>query len=851
MQERIRIIFMVIAVLLCCRLDVSSQHRGQKKTNRPKPERKQKSKKAAQKKLPDAVKRTAFTEITDSATVDEGVFTVYRKKNDYYFLIPDSLMGRDFLIVNKISGVPANFNDAGFCKGMNYENLVVRFSVNEAEKKVFVWHYRPLATADEASNIGQSVRDNYAKSILEYFDLSAYNADSSGVLINVNKVYDGSSTAFNNIFGISNIGTSPIKSHSYIEKIRSFPKNIVVKSVQTTQIPAAQTAGKLSVSLTSNLVLLPKVPMTPRFEDSRVGFFSTPRWYFTDRQHRLEKRKLITRWRMIPKDKAKYLRGELSEPTKPIIFYIDPATPEQWKKYIIAGVHDWQEAFEEAGFKNAILAKNAPADDADFDVDDLRYSVITYVASEKANAMGPSVFDPRSGEILEADVVWWHNVMTSVHSWLRVQTGATDPNARANQVPEALMGEAIRFVSSHEVGHTLGLKHNMGASYAFPTDSLRSPTFYARQGVSPSIMDYARFNYVAQAEDKVKHLVPKIGVYDKFAIAWGYRYYPEEDAHKEIPASEKYIAEAYKDPQKHYLAQQDMRTAIDPRAQSEDLGDDAVKASEYGLKNLQRIKPQILAWTTKDGESYLEAGKLLNAIIGQWHLYAYHVLTHIGGIHINQTVSGDGQKSYTCLSPEKQRKALDYLLKHVVSYPEWLFEGEIYQYTYPVKESPEGPRAYHPFTTFKNMQNYIMWDLLADQRLERMIACEVQNKTNAYPATELLHTLYAHIFSKTLQNKTLSIPEQATQKNFVDALIIAADRSAVSKEKKRKYKANTQHFDATLIFKGPARTSQVASIKRGILLKIEELLKKRQNTNNAATKYHYQDLLLRIASSLY
>jgi hypothetical protein len=794
-------------------------------------------------------KPNKFKQLTDSSTCDTGLFSVYKQKGDYFFLIPDTLTHRDLLIVNKISQVPANFNDAGINKGMEFEDLVIQFEINKEQNKVYALQYKPFVDVSDSSKISKSVASNFAKSILESFDIEAYNADSTDVLIKVNKVYDGKKTSFNNVFGMTSLGTSPISDYSYISSMKSFPQNIVVKSMQTTKIPSAQTEANLTVEITSNLVLLPKTPMTPRFEDSRVGYFTTPRWYFNDGQHELEKQNLVTRWRLEPKDKEAYARGELTEPIRPIVFYIDPATPTQWVKYIIDGINDWQKAFEAAGFKNAIIAKEVSANDSDFEVDDSRYSVVTYVASDKANAMGPSVFDPRSGEILESNVIWWHNVMTSVHSWMRVQTGIIDQKSRANKFSDEHMGEAIRFVSSHEIGHTLGLKHNMGASCSYPVDSLRSETFCSKMATAPSIMDYARFNYIAQPEDNVKSLTPKIGTYDKFAIEWAYRYYSEGDAHREVAKLKDMVAKAYKNPDCHYLPQQDMRTAVDPRAQSEDLGDDAVKASEYGVKNLKRVMPNILKWTTAAGDDYLEAGKLANDVIGQWYLYAYHVLTNVGGVYLNNTIYGDNTKSYVFVSRDMQKRSVRYLIDQVITYPAWLFSDKLFNYVYPVKEAPTKYQEYSPFAIYKNMQSYIIWDLLTNERLDRMVANEVQNGKQAYAASELLDDLYKAIFAKTRLNSPLSVMEMATQKGFIDALIVAADRNEVSKEKKT-LNDNPTGFSSNLIFSGPQRVSEAISIKRGILLRIEQLLKTKVATAEQSSRYHYQDMLLRIDKSL-
>jgi len=787
--------------------------------------------------------------ITEGTVKDEGLFNVYKKKNDFYFEFPLAFQGRDFLIVNKISGVPANLNESGINKGMNYENIVIQFKLNKELNKLFAMEYKPFVEVPEHDMIAKSVKDNFSQSILESFKIEGYSKDSTSVIIKVNKIYDGSKKSFNNVFGMTGLGTSPNRDFSYIKQIKSFPENIVAKSYQTTKIPGAETKANLTVEVTSNLVLLPKEPMTPRFVDSRVGYFTVNRWYFNDDQHQLDKRELITRWRLEPKDKAKYLRGELVEPVKPIVYYIDPATPAKWRQYIIDGVKDWQVAFEEAGFKNAIICKDAPKNDPDFDLDDVRYSVITYVASDKANAMGPSVFDPRSGEIIEADVVWWHNVMTAVHSWIRVQTGIIDPKARANRFTDNHMGEAVKFISSHEIGHTLGLKHNMGASYAYKVDSLRSPSFTKKMATAPSIMDYARFNYVAQPGDNVKDITPKIGVYDKYAIEWAYRYFDKKSPFEDAKEAKKIIESHSTDINCRYVAQQDMREGLDPRAQSEDLGDNSVKASEYGLKNLKRIMPKILDWSATQGESYLQAGKLLNAVIGQWYTYAYHVLTNVGGVYVNNTVYGDGLKTYEHVEKAKQKQAVAYLVNNVFNCPEWLFKNDIYSTVYPVKESPNGPREYNPFALFKNYQSYIYWDLLANPRLNRMITNESLNGHKAYTASQMLNDLHKGIFAPTIKGSRLNAYQRASQKAFIDALIIAVDRNAVSKVKKRLYN-DEKCFDREVLFNGPSRVSDAISVKRGELLRVERLLKKQRNINNVDTKYHYDDMLLRISKAL-
>ena len=520
-----------------------------------KPGRKSKKTEAAAEKADTTKKeKKGYEELLKGAVTDKGMFDVHRKGTDFLFEIPDSLMGRDILIVNKISGVPYALNDAGVNKGMGYGEKIVRFRKDTLYKKVWVMTYDPRITSPEGDRITRSVRDNYRETAIEQFPIDAYGKDSASVVIKVNKVFDGSEKSFNNVFGSIGLPGSPKKDLSKIESVKSFPENIIVKSLLSTSHTEEGTTIPLTVEITSNLVLLAREPMRPRFSDDRVGYFEIGHLYFNDEQQKAEERAFINRWRLEPKpeDVERYKKGELVEPQKPIELWIDPATPPVWVPYIKKGIVEWQEAFEAAGFKNAIVAREVTPDDREFDIDDVRYSVVTYAASEMANAMGPSVIDPRSGEIIEADIIWWHNVMSILHAWIRLQTGAVDPAARGNTLPTEVMGNAVRFVSSHELGHSLGLKHNFGASYSVPVDSLRSKSYTATNGTASSIMDYARFNYVAQPEDGITQLTPKIGTYDKHAINWGYRWLDVQDPHEELPTLNAWLREHENDPEYWY-----------------------------------------------------------------------------------------------------------------------------------------------------------------------------------------------------------------------------------------------------------------------------------------------------------
>ena len=669
--------------------------------------------------------KSDYEKLTGSdAIARKGMFNVYQKKSDYYFEVPARLLGRDMLVVNKLQRVPSELNEAGVNRGTNYENQMVRFELDKAANKLLVRQSRPLPLAPDEDAIRQSVLDNYISPLIAGFKIEAFNNDSTMIVVKVNDIYDGTETSINNVFTNINLGTSAIKNLSRILSIKAFENNVVATSELTTKVTEGTTTVFVTVEVSSSLLLLPEKPMMGRLDSPRVGYFTNPLLNYSDGQQRVDKKPFITRWRLEPKpeDRERYLRGELVEPAKPIVFYIENSTPRRWRKYIKQGIEDWQIAFERAGFKNAIIAKELP-DSIAANADDINYSVVTYAASSKANAMGPSILDPRSGEILEADIMWWHNVISMVQEWITVQTGAIDPRARGTKLPDEMMGDAIRFVACHEVGHSLGLRHNMMGSWTFPTDSLRSKSFTDRMNsTASSIMDYARYNYVAQPGDGVTAVSPHIGPYDIFAIEYGYRWYglPTPEAEKDMLYNflNKHNGRLYK-----YSEAQDPRSAVDPRAQNEDLGDDPVRSSELGIANLKRIVPEIIKWTTtgEKGQTYEEASRLYYAVILQWNNYLYHVMANIGGIYIENTTVGDGVKTYTYVEKEKQEAALDFLLNEVLCYPRWLFDTEISDYTFLLRKNPTGVIEYAPSQILKNTQGYIFWDLLANERLMRML----------------------------------------------------------------------------------------------------------------------------------
>ena len=843
-----------------------------------KPGRKSKKTEATTEKADTTKKeKKGYETLLKGAVTDKGMFDVHRKGTDFWFEIPDSLMGREILIVNKISGVPYALNDAGVNKGMGYGEKIVRFRKDTLYKKVWVMTYDPRITSPEGDRITRSVKDNYRETAIEQFPIEAYNSDSTTVVIKVNKVFDGSEKSFNNVFGAIGLTSSPKKDLSKIESVKSFPENIIVKSLLSTSHTEEGSTIPLTVDITSNLVLLAKEPMRPRFSDDRVGYFEIGHLYFNDKQQKAEERAFINRWRLEPKpeDVERYKQGELVEPQKPIVLYIDPATPPTWVPYIKKGIVVWQEAFEAAGFKNAILAKEVDPEDKEFDIDDVRYSVVTYAASEMANAMGPSVIDPRSGEIIEADIIWWHNVMSILQAWIRLQTGAVDPAARGNTLPTELMGNAVRFVSSHELGHSLGLKHNFGASYSVPVDSLRSKSYTASNGTASSIMDYARFNYVAQPEDGITQLTPKIGTYDKHAINWGYRWLDVKDPHEELPTLNAWLREHENDPE-YWYGEQRFQNNEDPRSQSEDLSDDAVAASLYGLKNLQRIVPHITDWTAAEGELQYESGRFLMAIVFQWMAYADHVKTNVGGFYLNNVVAGHDIDRYVPVPADYQRKSVKYLIDQMFTIPEWLFSAKAWNKAYAQRLSPVGMMEYSPYNLARELQYKAYYELLADERMVRMYEVEARQGRGAktYTPEQMMDDITRAVFIRP-GGRTLSIWERMSQKNYLDALIVSSNITMVKTTKLGSTlhdhdgrgccslmqeapevhleplpRPEDMQFRTARNYELMKRVSETTSAKRAEMRRLLTLVQSRTGSGDQATRNHYRDLELRLKEAL-
>ncbi|MEM6965852.1 MAG: zinc-dependent metalloprotease [Bacteroidota bacterium] len=671
--------------------------------------------------------------IKSDAETDEGFFKIHKVDDLYYFEIPNEFLDREILVVSRLSGTGEGSRGIAGMKARPQQ--VIRWQRHENQILLRSVSYNSVAS--EQSPIYESVRRNNFEPVVMSFDIRCYGKEKKSVIILMNELF---TTHVPLISAAPSYGSynSLDENRSFIISMKSFPNNMEIKHVLTYNSPG-NSSGAVSYEMNQSFVLLPKEPMQPRFYDERVGYFSISQTDYGLDEQKAARRQYITRWRLEPKDMDAFKRGELVEPKKPIVYYIDPSTPDKWKPYLKAGVEDWLVAFEQAGFKNAIMVKDAPTkeEDPDWTPEDVRNSVIRYVSTRQQNAMGPHVHDPRSGEIIESDILWYHNVMNMLRNWYFVQTSAVNPEARKVKFDDEVMGKLIRYVAAHEVGHTLGLTHNMGASSAYPVDSLRSPTFTNTMSLSPSIMDYARFNYVAQPEDKGVALLPIVGVYDKYAIEWGYRPIPQANSSKEEqPVLNDWILEHNDDPMYRYGKQ--AYFSVDPSSQTEDLGDNAMVASTYGIENLKIVVPNLLKWTNEDGKNYDDLAELYSNVLRQWERYMNHVQTNIGGVYENLKTYDQEGAVYQYVPREKQKEAVEFLNKQLFQTPYWLVEEDIL-------------RRIESSGTINRIGNYqrkVLNDILEPTRLARLIEDESLNGEKAYTMINLFDDLRLSIWSE-------------------------------------------------------------------------------------------------------
>ncbi|MDQ0109620.1 hypothetical protein J2T02_004764 [Chitinophaga terrae (ex Kim and Jung 2007)] len=626
--------------------------------------------------------------ITGEMVTYRGFITVHstQKKDTVYLEIDRQLLGKDVLAINRIAKIAGGFpffateeldEKILFFEKGQFSNLKIRQQVLSRR-------------ADSSQLLSKAVAGANTRPVLATCPILAYGKDSSIVIDATPLIRDAS--GFMNSIDQSDL-QKYIKIATFkdfeVESVRTFPENIAISISKNGAYEINlinKKGGPMSLVTTTSFIKLPETPMATRFYDQRVGYFAIPYVAYKDDQQKIRINKIIHRWRLEPKpeDVEKYKRGELVEPARPIVIYIDPATPKQWRKFLVAGINDWQPAFEKAGFKNAIIGKEWPENDSAMSLEDMRYSVLQFLPSRQQNAYGPNVHDPRSGEILHTRIEWYQDISKLLHAWYVLQVGPADPGAQKGNLDDELMGELMRFVSSHEVGHTLGLRHNFGSSSKTPSDSLRSKTYLQQYGHTASIMDYARFNYAAQPEDSIPRalLFPRVGDYDKWAIQWGYRQTfaanPEED--RKIMA--RMIKDSLAANERYWFGNGEQESLydappIDPRCQTEDLGDDAVKANTYGIMNMKRVFAEISKYSFEDGGQRQLMHDIFEVGVLRYLGLIANVSKYIGGVTYEIKEDEDEAPSYEPVPKEKQVAALDFVINEFINTPTWLVDPEL------------------------------------------------------------------------------------------------------------------------------------------------------------------------------
>ncbi len=726
--------------------------------------------------------------ITDKAITKKGLFTVHKVEDKYYFELGDSLMKKEIMAITRFVKVPANKGTGRATYGGELTNQQTVVFEKGPSNNVFLRVITLINVADTTNAIFKAVSNSNLNAITAAFPITAFGKDSATVVIDVTDFFKGDNQVVSinpnakRAFNLSSIAND----RSYIQSITSFPLNTEIRTVKTfsstpasplspqtgSSVPAANAAGAVTIELNTSLILLPENKMSIRYWDRRVGFFPEDFTIFTDNQQRVENEMFAVRWRLEPKpaDMEKWKRGELVEPLKPIIYYVDPATPKKWRGALIAGVNDWQVAFEKAGFKNAIMAKEWPENDTTMSMEDARYSVIRYFASDVENAYGPNVHDPRTGEILESHIGWYHNVMKLLHDWYMIQTAAVSPRARKMKLDDDLMSQLIRFVSSHEVGHTIGLLHNMGNSSKTPVEKLRDKQWVEANGHTASIMDYARFNYVAQPEDGISEigLFPRIGEYDKWAIQWGYGYIAGKSKEEQKNESNKLIIKTLKDYPRTYFGTYELGNSIDPRNQREDLSDNAMKASAYGIKNLKYIIKHLDEWTTDTLDMYVNLDEMYGQLVGQYRRYIGHVTTHVGGIYETISTSMEAKPVFEVTPKAIQKEAVAFLQEQVFQTPMWLMEKDILN-----KISNPGEND-----ALVTAQEGALSSLISTDRLNRLQECvDRYSSAKAYSAMELLGDVQSGLFTELKTKKPIDTYRRRLQKSYIQKLSSIANPS--------------------------------------------------------------------------
>ncbi|NER16454.1 zinc-dependent metalloprotease [Spongiivirga citrea] len=808
---------LLFAALLCANTSIDAQRKKKKnknKTEQPAPPPKKKN----------GIKPYSQV-ITKDAKTDEGLFKVHKIDQTYFFEIKNDLLEKDMLLVSRIAKVPAGLGGGYVNAGSKTNEQVVHWVRFQNKILLKLKSYNSVAADSLAINV--SVQANNYEPTLFAFDIKALSKDSSAVVVDVTKFYgtdvkaiSGMPSAWRTQYKVRNLD----KDRSFINRMSSYPENIEVVQDFTYNAntpPSNRSTGSISLQMNQSMILLPEEPMQPRLFDPRVGWFTTSQYDYGSEELKADRKTYLRRWRLEPKDKDAYMRGELVEPIKPIVYYLDPGTPENLRKYIKQGIEDWQQTFETAGFKNAILAKDPPTkeEDPEFSPEDIRYSVVRYVASTTRNAVGPSVSDPRSGEIIESDIIWYHNHLRSYRNRYLLETAAANPSARTLNTPDEEIGEMMRMVIAHEVGHALGFPHNMAASYAYDVESYRDGAFTQKNGIAASIMDYARYNYIAQPGDENIRFIRQIGPYDHYATNWGYRYLDANSPDAEKNTLTKWIEEKGADPQFKFGRQS---SRFDPQSQTECIGNDPMKASEYGLKNLKYVATNLPKWTSDVTNNYDDLGELYGEMLGVWSRYVGHVVTNVGGVKEDLKAPNQAGTVYKHVDKNTQKLSMLWLQANAFETPKWLVDKDILQNI--------DHAGY--FERLRRLQSRHLNGLLSFDRIGRLIDAETVN-TEYYSALNMLRDLRNGLFKEVRSGRKVDIFRRNLQRSYIDRMeYLMTEDMRPSFRSRMVYNVNT---------------SDVRALVRGELKSLRTRLRNaRGGAQDTVTRYHYDDMVARI-----